>query len=216
MFHFNHPCTLMIAGPTGCGKTQFISSVIHNKLFDPMPNGKLIWIYGEYQTNIYDSHKAGGFEFIKDGADDPSLIERFSSNESNLLIIDDQMESVLKSKVVSRLFTQGSHHRNLSVVLLMQNLYAQGDQMRNISLNTQYNIVFKNPRDRLQIRKLGEQMFPKYTKFLVDAFEDATNSPYGYLIISNHPKTEQDNLRVCTNIFDESPIYYVPSGSVTI
>ncbi len=68
MFHFNHPCTLMIAGPTGCGKTQFISSVIHNKLFDPMPNGKLIWIYGEYQTNIYDSHKAEGFEFIKDGA----------------------------------------------------------------------------------------------------------------------------------------------------
>ena len=210
-FHFIHPCTMIVSGPTGCGKTHFISEVIKQQRFMPMPSGKLLWIYGQYQAAEYDQHKEIGFDFIKDGLDDTDICECFDPTKTNLLIIDDQMEKVLENKMVSKLFTQGSHHRNLSVILLIQNLFAQGRKMRDIGLNTQYNVVFRNPRDRAQIRILGQQMYPTSPNFILECFEDATRDPYGYLIINNHSSIEEDEYRVCTDIFNsQSPVYYVP------
>jgi hypothetical protein len=39
--------------------------------------------------------------------------------------------------------------------------------MRTVSLNSHYLVLFKNPRDKLQIRNLTTQMHPSNAKFLV-------------------------------------------------
>ena len=79
-----------------------------------------------------------------------------------------------------------------------------------MSLNSQYMILFKNPRDVGQISYLGRQMFPSKhgSKFLAEAFRDATDKPYGYLFIDLKAGTDE-RLRVRTNIFpsDEEPHY---------
>jgi len=57
-----------------------------------------------------------------------------ASGESSLVILDDLLTDVY-SKQLCELFTLGSHHRNISLILITQNLFHQGRFCRNISLN---------------------------------------------------------------------------------
>ena len=41
--------------------------------------------------------------------------------------------------------------------------------MRNVHLNTEYVVVFRNPRDKSQFGHLARQLEPKHSKALVDA-----------------------------------------------
>ena len=62
--------------------------------------------------------------------------------------------------------------------------------MCNISLNTHYIILFENPRDSQQISTLAGQMYPGNLQFLIEAYQDATKKPHGYLFINLKPKTK--------------------------
>ena len=81
--------------------------------------------------------------------------------------------------------------------------------MRTLSLNSHYLIMFKNPRDHLQIANLSRQMYPGRSHFLIEAFEDATKESHGYLLIDLKPDTD-DQLRIRTGIFpSDKLIVYV-------
>ena len=47
-------------------------------------------------------------------------------------MFDDQMIYASKDKRIVNLFTLGSHHRNLSVIYIVQNLFHQGKGSRSI------------------------------------------------------------------------------------
>ena len=47
---------------------------------------------------------------------------------------------------VSNLLTKFAHHKNLSVIFIVQNLFPKGKYARDVSLNAHYIISFKNPR----------------------------------------------------------------------
>ncbi len=80
-----------------------------------------------------------------------------------------------------------------------------------MNLNTHYIVLFKNPRDVGQVATLARQMYPGKSKFVVEAFRDATDKPYGYLLIDLKPETDE-NYRLRTNIFpdDDRQFAYVP------
>jgi hypothetical protein len=120
-------------------------------------------------------------EFVKGFTSE--LYESFDPVVRNLLILDDQMENKATHKrgdnAVTKFVTQGSHHRNLTVVYIVQNLFHQDASMRTVSLNTHYMVLFKYPRGATQIRTLGQQMYPDNPRMLVDAYRDATSQPTG-------------------------------------
>ena len=66
--------------------------------------------------------------------------------QPTLYIYDNLMKDTTKSVDVCELYTEGSHHCNLSVICLLQNLYHPGKENGTINLNTQYIILFRNPR----------------------------------------------------------------------
>ena len=66
-------------------------------------------------------------------------------NKRNLIVFDDQMIDASKDKRIVNLFIRGSHHPNLSVIYIVQNLFHQGNGNRSISLNSHYLVLFKNP-----------------------------------------------------------------------
>jgi len=101
---------------------------------------------------------------------------------------------------VASLFTKGSHHRNVSVVYLAQNLFPKNKFARTISLNAHYMVLFKNPRYATQFANLARQMYPHKSQFAVEAYKDATREPYSYLLIDLRPEHD-DDLRLQTNIF---------------
>ena len=47
----------------------------------------------------------------------------FDLNKRNLIVFDDQMIDVSKGKWIVNLVTRGYHHRNLSVIYIVQNLF---------------------------------------------------------------------------------------------
>ena len=110
---------------------------------------------------------------------------------------------------VTKLFTKGSHHRSLSVTYIVQNLFGKNKEQRTISLNSHYLVVFKNPRDASQVTHLAKQMYPGKTKYLQEAFKEATSIPHGYLLIDLRQETP-DHLRLRTRVFpDQAQVVHV-------
>lgn len=202
---FKHPFTCIVAGPTSCGKTIFTYNLLDNlnSMCDKNIN-KIVYYYDEWQpifgeSKPYNITYEQGLPCLKD----------FNGKENSLIIIDDMMKET--NKEIVNIFTKGSHHRNLSVIFITQNLFYQGKGMRDISLNTNYIIYFKNPRDKAQIMHLARQLYPEDCKFIQEAYMDATSKPHGYLLIDLKQNTE-DKFRIRTNILpEEQPcIIYVP------
>ena len=200
MLSFRHPTTILIAGPTQAGKTFFFKEILENSLIQPSPS-RIIYVYGEHQPDLSHLNKIyESIEFVKGMKKFLQLMPTISPNERNLVVLDDQMGQAGKLDEVSELFTKGSHHRNITMVYIVQNLFDKGKAHRTISLNSHYIVLFKNPRDQGQVRALAQQVFPNQVKFFMEAFRSATKNDHGYLLLDLHPLTP-DPLRVRSQIF---------------
>ena len=207
---FRHPSTIMISGPTGSGKTKFVERVLLERRFT-VEHNCIFWIYSEWQPAYETLQQARpDINFKRGLGDENEFYNSLSNMNRNLLILDDQMSTIGNSKTLARLFTEGSHHRNLRIIYIVQNLFDKGTSHRTVSLNAQYFVLFKNPRDKSQIDSIAKQMYPGKVKFLRDAFQDATKEPFTYLLIDMHPETPE-SVRVLTHIFaNETPTVYQP------
>ena len=61
----------------------------------------------------------------------------FDGNKRYFIVFDDQIIDASKDKRIVNLFTRGSHHRNLSVIYVVQNLSNQHCSRLNIILRQQ-------------------------------------------------------------------------------
>ena len=66
---------------------------------------------------------------------------------------------------VTKLFTKECHHRNISVMFIVQNLFGKKKEQRTISLNSHYLVVFKNPRDASQMTHQHGHFRFHYTQY---------------------------------------------------
>jgi hypothetical protein len=204
---FLHPFTCIIAGPTGCGKTVLLADIIKDSEFlIEKPPERIIYCYSEWQK-IFETMQQRGVEFCEGICD----IENLDKNQRNLLIFDDLMDECENSLNVKNLFTKGSHHRNISVFMLAQNIFNKGKFSRTLNLNSNYTIFFNNPRDKSQIRYLARETNPEKPKFLVEAYMDAIKYKHGYLFLDNKISTDE-RLRVQTKITEKYRIVYVPKN----
>lgn len=121
----------------------------------------------------------------------------------NILILDDLMSSASKDSRINELFTEGSHHRNLSVIAINQNLFYNKDPTQR--RNCQYLVLFKNPIDKQQVMTLARQMYPGNSQQLMRPFKEATEKHFGYLLIDLKPTTPE-SMRMRTEIFSDMPI----------
>ena len=138
-----------------------------------------------------------------------NLYELIEGRDSSLTVLDDLMSQCSNDQRVSDIFTRGSHHHGICVLYLTQNLFPPGKLPRTISLNSHYMVIFRNPRDSLGISTLAKQMFPKNTNYLMEAFDDATSKPYGYLMIDCHQLTPESMCLRTNNLPGERQIVYV-------
>jgi hypothetical protein len=165
-----------------------------DKMIEPPPQ-RIVWYYSEYQPRLNEelSHMVQ----FKEGC--PDFQSEFNdSSKPTLIIIDDLMDQC-SGELLTQLFTRGSHHRNLSVWFLMQNFFHQSRGIRTATLNAQYIILFKNPRDKQQIKVLARQVYDDEAKAMQQAYVMATEQPYGYLLIDMKTDTPE-HLRLRSKI----------------
>ena len=197
---WKHTFTCIVAGPTGCGKTTFVVRLLRNAsvMIDPPPE-QVTWYYGQWQS-AYENLDITKLR-LEEG-----LPKSFDTGKRNVVVLDDLMAET--DGRVTQLFTKKSHHSNTSVIYLVQNLFPKHKESRTIRLNAQYMVVFKNPRDASQVTHLAKQIYPGRVNFVQEAFKDATNVPYGYLLVDLKQDTPED-LRLRTTILPDDLVQYV-------
>ena len=201
-FVFQHPMTMNVCGPTCSGKTTWLKQLLLNagKMIQPRPHN-IFWFYKRWQP-IYTElrKKLNNIKFIQGIPPTLKNAKIFDERIPTLFNFDDLMRDATKNSDICELYTEGSHHRNLSVICLLQNIYHHGRENRTMSLNTQYLVLFKNPRDQLQVMTLSRQMFPHRSYQFMDQFNQATAKPFGYLVIDLKQNTP-DYQRLRTDVF---------------
>ena len=100
-----------------------------------------------------------------------------SSNSEPCFVTFDDLLNDIYSNQVCELFTRGSHHKNISVILITQILFQQGRFCRDISLNSHYILALKNGRDKKQLMFLASDMYHEDTIGLYNAYRDAHKKP---------------------------------------
>ena len=208
---------MMIAGPTGVGKTYFTHRVLTSPNMFTQPISSVLYCYGVYQPfydQMMEENKIPNLSFhqgLPSMEDVKSVVDSFGGSGFNIIVLDDLMELIVKSIDAQNLFTKYCHHYNVTVIFLTQNVFAKGPCARTISLNTHVLVLFANKRDASQAVSLGKQLYPGRVKGFVQAYEDATLSlnPFGYLVVDCNP-TSPPEIKLRTRIFPgEDTICYL-------
>lgn len=213
---FKHPCTILAAGPTGSGKTVLVRKILqyYNDCFESISAApKIIWCYGQLQSSYLDNVGNGVDIQYHEGLIDEEAID---AKRPDIVVVDDLMNELGGDDALVNLFTKGSHHLNLTVIFIVQNVFHKGPHMRTISLNSHYMILLKNPRDKSQIINLARQLYPTKTRFLQEAFNDATSKPFGYLVLdlkSDTPEAVRCRAEIIPAEREtKGPLIYTPKG----
>lgn len=200
LIKLEHPFTLLLAGPSGCGKTTFVCELLAD-LHDNVDTkiSTVHWCYAEANAKPSFTCKDSKINI----AYHVGIPDTFN-NESNsplLIVLDDLMSESGSAVQVSELFTRGSHHRNISIILITQNIFHKGAHTRDISLNAKYIVLFKNPRDQAQFGHLARQIYPKNTTALTNVYKEATAKAHSYLLI-DLTQSIADQFRFRADIFN--------------
>jgi len=208
LFKFESPSSTVIAGPSMVGKTVLALEIIKNsQVMYTIPPEKILYAYGVYQKKFETLEAQIHNLTLHHGLPSRETIETMKSDVgNNLVILDDLMDEICKSSEMCSLFTREVHHGHISVIMISQNVFHQSRYSRTISLNTSYLILMKTCRDLQQINLLSRQMFPTSSPRLVEAYEQATKEPRGYLVINNLTSSGDEDIRLCTSILPEDTL----------
>ena len=138
--HFTHPFTCRVAEMTGSGKTAWVQTLLQQaqNVIDQPPK-RIVWCYSQWQpAYMVLVATIPQIEFVKGIPPDLEHDSYFDVNKRNLIVFDDHMIDTGGNKRIVNQFARGSHHRNLSVIYIVQNLFHQGKGSRRISLNSHY------------------------------------------------------------------------------
>ena len=188
LVRFRNPCSLACYGASQTGKTSFVKKLLMNRdeMFEHKIH-KILYCYTTYQKAFEEMEKIDNLEFKK-GMPGPQDIEKLTeSGLHTILVLDDLMSVINNSNFAEEIFVCSSHHLCMTTIFLSQNLFQGGKKARTISLQLHYLVLFKNPRDRLQISNLARQLYPGKTKNFQAVYDDALAQPYSYLLIDISP-----------------------------
>ena len=189
------PFKLIVGGGSGAGKSEFIKKIVDKNFFSSSFS-RIIYSYPNYLNDIPIEFKT--LVEYRQGVLSEECIQDLKPN--SLLIIDDLMRECAESNIIENLFAVTARKRNISVVLVTQNVYYQGKHFRNIRLNATGFVLFKfyagvDINWRL-IRDLGLQnIMPK------PCLESIYSERYSYIFINIHPNRQTDFGIVASNIF---------------
>ena len=204
---FKLPFGLIISGPSSSGKTTFLLKLLneYKDLIEPIPKS-ILYCYGEFHSYVPKLQKVGINVYA--GIPPEEILAR--QPKPLLLILDDLMLSI-DEHYLSNLFTRKSHHGNMGIIFLTQNLFEK--KIKVARVNSQYLVLMRSPAHALQVRTIGTQIFPRQLDYLLQAYKSATSLPYGYLLIDLHPASDP-LLRLRTKIFksDDEKTLFIPAN----
>ena len=211
-----HPFSMMLAGGRRTGKTHFTKTLLerNDELISSPPLDTIVWFYGAHQDDTFDllgdvlRAKGQHVEFIDSLPPDRTVqdVVLEMPGDRKLIVLDDLMEKASNRSDVAALFTHG-RHENVSIMFLSQNFFHKSKHARDMSLNIDYAVLFKNTRNPSMVTHLGQQM--GNAKFLKQAYDDATANAWSHLFIDMRSDT-LEALRYRSNVLGDMQTVYQP------
>ena len=212
---FRHKFTLLVVGPTQCGKTFFVEKILTTDriLYESKKPRRIWWYYSQRQDTYKVMQSSIGKETqlfcgLPEFEED---LREIDPKCNNVLVFGDLMARETDSPIVSLLFTQG-WYRNASVILLLQNMFPKGEFNTDISRNAQYMALFRSPSDRKEIDIIAERMFDKNRPRFMSAYFQETERAFGYIFVDNLPDTPSDK-QILSDIFGSCLRYLTVNSS---
>lgn len=189
-----HPFRMLISGPSGVGKSRFVlDQIISRNDSINCPIKRIFYFYGTfdagYHSELFDAARSVyniDIKFEKGIANvDP---EQLDPATPTLLIFDDLFMEIQQSQTLASYFTRETRHRNTSVIMIQQTIFGRGKFSREISLNCNYFVCFKNLIDQEQFAILARRIEPQRPSFLQNCLQLATrNNNHGHLLMDLVP-----------------------------
>ena len=189
------PFRIIVAGGSGCGKTEFVKKLV-NKSFFETKFTNIVYVYPDYLPEIpADFNKR-----VQYHAGLPKQQYFAALPRNTLVIIDDMMTETSKSEEIVKLFSVTARKRDISLILMTQNIYHTGKHFRNIRLNASGFVLFKFfAAVDVNIRFLRDLGLSKIVKRSM--LEEIYSERYKYIFIDTHPNRHSDFATVRGNIF---------------
>ena len=110
---FQHPFTMIVAGPIMSGKSYWMKQRLLSDRITPPPD-RIIWLYKRWQPLYEDlKDRIPHLEFIRGLPANKNSDTFLNLNERTFVVIDDLMKYATENKDVCELFVEGAQHRNL-------------------------------------------------------------------------------------------------------
>ena len=117
------PASVIIAGPSGSGKSELVQNLLREKKLYYPPPQKMVYCYDRWQPRFDRMKKHSKVIFYKGLPPEGALVKWFKPEHHGILILDDLMEESGNDKRVLDLFTKDSHHRGITALHLTQDLF---------------------------------------------------------------------------------------------
>lgn len=186
---FISPFLCLVAGSSSAGKSTLVFEILRhsNEMFTEPPV-QIMYAYGYWQNKFNEIKEQNPLIEFFDGLPTKQDLDMWAvDGHHRILVLDDLMSVAEHDKSTLDLFTKHSHHMNISVFFLVQNLFSGGKYFRTISLQAHYIILFRNRRDENSIYTFSRQLFPTNTAFFMDAYRKATKDKYQYILVDISP-----------------------------
>jgi molybdopterin-guanine dinucleotide biosynthesis protein len=212
---------MLIAASSKSGKTALVKDILinHYFMFDK-PLSEIIWAFhpGSKNDSLFNELKAcltvpitfvEGFpeESIKTA----TLFQNTSGDETKCLVLDDIVVTALKRPSFIDLFTVLSHHQNINIIAVLQNLHAdtssQRQIMNNVIRNLSYLVLFPDRRQINACKQIARTYFPGEEDKLTLPFKRLIDSKvkYNYMLVDFN----DDDMPVKFNVLRESDEAFV-------
>ena len=193
----------IIFGQTVAGKTYFMLEVIRQKLIHPFPKN-IYYMYNIEQDFMYrwNETEEQKITFIQGLG-----VEQMNTSEPSLLVIDDLLLST--NKEVVEMFILGSHHKQISLFYLTQNLFPNCNMNRTMSNNAHYYVLFHNQRNFRQIHTLAHQIYVgRDVQRITNAYKRASKQERGFVVLS-FAQGLPEEITVVTDWWEPCPSIYL-------
>ena len=193
---FKKPFRIIVAGGSGCGKSTFVEKMVSESL-SGIDN--LAYIYPDYLDS--PPMKFSTSSPVENIRGLPSCKTLSNFEPKTLIILDDVMYDV--NETIAKLFTVIARKNQLSVILIVQNLYLPGKHFRSIRLNSTGIVLFKFhasvDSNMRVLRDFGlSSLLPRA------ALERHYSEKFSYIYIDIHPHRHNDFVATTSDIFSKN------------
>lgn len=204
------PFRALVCGPSSCGKSELILSLLENH--ESVFNVDFKYIFYFYPQNaltesrkIYVDKMRKIFPNLQTVEGVPEVSNMATVPGHKLMILDDMYEALTRNKNMLETMILGSHHSNWSVIVTSQSYFMQNIYAKTFIRNFTDQIIFDSKSERQSFEIISRQMFPHLKHFLPNIMQwmrKNIKNPYDrYVWIDCHPNNEIDELyRIRTGI----------------